>query len=145
MKDVSEGLRLSVYNAINGNLSWDAANVPVYDEEAEINDTLYVILSTQTETPTDRNDSAWITKASILLDVHQLTWKKISKDATDRITGQIMQIILPTTITLGITAPVGFQYANLERSDARSLPLRFSSNNSISRKLLTLTLDIIQT
>lgn len=143
MKDVEKGLRLALHTALNGNVTYDSISVPFSDEEYKGAAPRYVIYSTQTSRPVERNDSTWITRATILLDIIQKT-DAVSKDGLDDIAHAIMEIVMPTTQTIGITAPAGFQYTNLEVSDSRSLNLQLSSNSSITRKLLTFSLDIIQ-
>jgi hypothetical protein len=143
MKDVHKGLRLAVHTVLNGFLSYDSANVPVSDEVDETGAVMYVILSTQSGTPTERNDSTWITRATILLDIVKKTSDTVSKDGLDDVANQIKLIMMPTPQTLGITAPAGFQYTNMEVGD-NSLNLQLSSTSSITRKLLTFSLDIVQ-
>lgn len=142
MKDVSKGLRMAIWNVLNGALTYDSVNVPVSDERTDQNVPRYVILSTQSGTPIERNDSAWVTRATILLDIVQKT-DSVSKDGLDDISNSIMEIIQPTPTTIGITPPAGFQYTNLEREE-RSLSLQLNSVESITRKLLTYSVDIVQ-
>lgn len=143
MKDVSKGLRQAVYDEINGNLTWDGLNVPIYDEKEESNATLYVLLSTQTETADD-HFSGFITKATILIDIVHRTFDSVSKDAVDTVAGQIGENLLPTPNFTWLTPPAGFIYANVKRESARSLDFQISHKDSVIRKLLTYSLDITQ-
>lgn len=141
MKDVHKGLRLSVFNALVG-ITYDSTAVPVQDENYTGAAKRYIVLSTQTGDQTEKNDSTWITRATILLDVIQKT-DAVSKDGLDDIGNQINEIIMPTRATIGLVAPAGFQYTNIE-ADERSLNLNLNSVESVTRKLITYSLDIVQ-
>lgn len=143
MKDVQKGLRLSIHTALNGNLSYDSTNVPVWDEKLESSVDKYVILSTQVGVP-ENSQQTFVRKASILIDIVDKQDNTVSKDAVDDISDQILDIIFPTTQAIGLTPPAGFQYLNAQLSDEHHLTLNISNTKSINRKLLTISADIIQ-
>lgn len=141
MRDTSKQLRIAVFNALNGVIS-----VPVYDEKRLVSATAttYVLLSTQQETPTEENDCNWNVKSSIDLQIMQKTGSEVSKDDIDDIANEIVNVLLPTRSTIGITAPVNLQFTNPMIESIISRDLSLSETESILIKLVRFVVTIIQ-
>jgi len=137
---------MAVYNRINGNLTYNSANVPVYDEKKKVGHTakIYIILSTQQETPTESNDCTWITLSTIDIEVIARTEFEVSKDMIDDIADDIQDLLLPTKFTEGYSVPSGFEFANPRFTNTITQTLQISETESILRKILKFEVQIVE-
>lgn len=142
MKDTKKILRHAVLNALDGNITYDGNNVPVYDEKNE-NENIYILLSNQQEFD-DNPDGSFITRSTIDYEVVQKSGYSVSKDAIDDINEQILEILIPTQGTTGLTIPSGFQFHNVKRESSRSLAFEISPTESIVRNITTISTIIQQ-
>lgn len=115
MNDPGIALRKAFYAALNGNLSYSGANVPVYDMKAENAPKVYVVLSSVT-TLDSSNKTAFATIQSIDVDVCNVRYSTAQSEALDHVSNQILAILMPTTKTVGITldAPFNLTYCKLD-------------------------------
>jgi len=145
MRDTKKILRYAIYNALSGNVSYNSANVPVYDEKKKVSstDNIYILLSTQQET-SDNTFSAFMNNSSIDLEVYHKTGSEVSKDIMDDVSNTILEVIFPTPSTVGITQPSGFEIMNLEMASSITRTLEVSETQSILRTIIKITAQIIQ-
>lgn len=145
MRDTQKILRMAVYQVLNGNLSYDGNNVPVFDEKRKLSstDNLFVILGTQRETD-DNTDDAFITDSSIDIEIQHRTEFEVSKDAIDDVSNQILQIILPTPQTSGFPVQNLFQIQLVRRSSTISRNFSLTDSQSVVAKIITITCKIVQ-
>lgn len=112
MKDTKKILRHAVFAALDGQITYNSAAVPVVDEKVRSSEpsSLFIVLSTQQESPVERNSSSFITQSSIDIEIVQKSGAEVSKDAIDDVYEDILEIIFPAIGTLGLTVPSGFQF-----------------------------------
>lgn len=136
---------MAVYNALNGNITYNLNGVPVFDEKRKITDTskMFILLSTQQESDDDTSD-AFITDSSIDIEVQHRSGFEVSKDAIDDISDQILQIIMPTPQTNGLTAPSGFQITLVRRISTVTRQFQITDANTIIAKIIRITCKIVQ-
>lgn len=146
MLDTKKPLRIAVFNALDGLLSYNAVAVPVYDEKVRTGESprLYVILSTQQESDVEQNDSTWITQSSIDLEIIHRTGSEVSKNPIDEVYEDILEIILPTRQTVGLTIPAGFQFLNAKREQAITQAFEIGATESVIITRFKLTFTITQ-
>lgn len=142
MKDTKRILRQAIFNALDGNITLNGNPVPVYDEKNE-NENVYILLSNQQEFD-DSPDGSFITRSTIDYEVVQQTGYSVSKDDIDDINEQILEILIPTQGTTGLTIPSGFQFHNVKRESSRSLAFEISPTESIVRNITTISTIIQQ-
>ena len=142
MRDVSKPFRLAVFNCLNGNLS----GVPVYDEKQKVTgtDTLFVLLSTQQQVPDEDISEAWISRASIDLEVQQKTGSEVSKDAIDDVSNSILELLLPVPWVAGVVTPSGLQFCNAKCDSLISRNLSISETDSVIAKIIRFSVQVIQ-
>lgn len=145
MKDTKKILRTAIFNAL-APLSYNGSAVPVYDEKAPNanSSSRFVILSTQQETYTEGNDTVFITESAIDLEIYDKTKFEVSKDAIDGIYEAMMQILLPTPQTIGLTVPAGFQFLNAKRESCFTQAIAISDTESILLSRVKLVFTIIE-
>ena len=146
MRGTMKILRHSVYAELNGNLSYNSSNVPVYDEKKHVGDTdqIFVLLSTQQETPTDDNDCTFITRSSIDIEIIAKTEFEVSKDMIDDVSDLVQNLLLPTKGTLGFSSPSGWQFQNPRFESSFTQNLAISETQSILRKICKFVCEIVE-
>lgn len=145
MKDTQKILRHAVFNALNGNLTYDGNNVPVYDEKKPDNVTakFFVLLSTQQEVDENTHDT-FITLSTIDLEIIHKTGSGVTKDAIDNVSELLLQILLPTPVTFGIEGNADFQMTDIRRERTVTRVLEISPTESIIRKIITISSRFVQ-
>lgn len=145
MKDTALPVRQAFYTLLNGNLTYDSANVTVSDGKLKgnvlVNPNNYVILSTQTSSP-DYTKSSRDEVCTITLDVITKQDQSASKDAADSIADQILLLVSSSPNSHNLTPPAGFQFLELKKEADTYLPLQLSETSSIMRRLMTFSLRV---
>lgn len=145
MIEVNKLFRKAVYEALNGNLTFDAAIVPVFDEkviQAEGN-SQYVILQSQSNTQ-QNTFSSFNTDTTLIIQVVAKSWDGVSKDPIDDISNQILQILFPTPNTTGLITQAGIQICNARLQSSSSGVVALQTNKYNVYKFLTVQALIIQ-
>ena len=146
MKNTQKPFRLAIFNALNGQLSYNSTPVPVTDERKLQSDTskIYVIFGRQTETPIEENDCAFITQSTIDLLIVSKTFSETSKDTVNDIADDILELLLTTPQINGFTEPSGFQVQNIKLGYSETGTMRMNSTDIMLTQLLTITAQIVQ-
>lgn len=142
MKETKKILRIAIKDALDGNITIGGEAVPIHDEKSD-GENIYILLSNQQETD-DNTSDVFITVSTIDIEVVQQTGYSISKDDIDDITDQMLEILIPTPSTNGLTAPSGFIFHNVRRESSRSLAFEISPTESIIRNITTISTTITQ-
>ena len=146
MRDTMDILEMAVYNALNGQLSYNSVNIPVYDEKRRVgqSDNIYVILSTQQESEIETNDCAFVTLSSIDIEILHKTDYEVSKTVINNISNQILQILIPTQVTTGLAGVSGYQLLHVRRERAITRNFQITDSESIIAKIITITCQIVK-
>ena len=146
MKDTKKILRHAVFNALDGQITYNSVAVPVVDEKIRNSapSDLFIVLSTQTETPVERNSSSYNTVSSIDIDIVQKTGTEVSKDAIDDVCEDMLEIIFPAISSIGLTVPSGFQFQEGYRESCSTSLVVISETQSILVSRVRLTFIIVQ-
>lgn len=146
MKDTKKILRHAVFNALDGQITYNSVAVPVVDEKIRNSapSDLFIVLSTQTETAIERNSSAFMTNSSIDIDIVQKTGTEVSKDAIDDVCEDMLEIIFPAISSIGLTVPSGFQFQEWYRESCSTSLVVISETQSILVSRVRLTFIIVQ-
>jgi len=142
MRDTSKPYRISLFDLLNGALG----GVKVYDEKKKVGaaDSVFVLLSTQQETPTEENDCTWINRSSIDVEIIAKTGSEVTKDTVDDLANTILGLVFPTRQTIGVTVPSGLEFQNMRMEKIISRNISLSETESILSKIITFTTDIVQ-
>jgi hypothetical protein len=145
LRDTTEILATAVFNALNGQVTYNSANVPVYDEKKKVNssDKIYILFSTQQEVP-DNTQGVFMTDSMLDLEVCYKTGSEISKTVLSQVANSVLQILFPTTDTVGIQDQSGFQIMNFEFAGSLTRTFEISPTESITRKFIKVKAKIIQ-
>jgi hypothetical protein len=108
-------IRQAYYNVLNGNLSYNSINVPIYDEKVESNEDVYVLMVAQDAVDTgDFHRQSWI--STITFDIVSKQYASVSKDIVDAVSEQIENIVKPTASAIGLEQQAGWQITNVRLS-----------------------------
>ena len=145
MLDTMKPIRTAVYTALNGNITYDSTAVPVSDEKTGYGNTanLFIVLTTQQETD-ESTSEAFITKSTIEIDIVHKTGSEVSKDAIDDVYQSMMQILIPSTSTIGLTVPGTFQFQNATRENSITMPMMLSETETVMVRRTRLSFTITQ-
>lgn len=142
MIDVNKKVRESIMTALDETITYDDV-IPCYHEiNPNENETLYIILNTQTEED-NSNKSAFVTTGTILIDVVHNSGQNVTYDVVDTVAGEIMEILQPTVKTHGLTNPTGLTIVNVRRLSSTYLTINDSSGN-VMRRLLRYEYEVQQ-
>jgi hypothetical protein len=136
MLDCSNNIRTAYLNVLNGNITYNGKNVPVYgDDSFQTPPQNYVIITDIVETA-DNNNQNFTTNSVISIDIFSEQYLKRDNSIVDNISNQILNILMPTTELQDI-GDTYFQIFPIERSSSRYLTLN-EGNNYIVRKIITI-------
>lgn len=136
MKDIDGVIRTAIYSALNGNLSYNSINVPIFDEAPTQAQTApYLILSTQTDTNTS-NNARNVHEGDILLDIVTIQSAFVNKEIAETISNQIQAIIQPTVTGNGLTLAGSYTLTYIRRESSNYLPMLQSDTAKILRKII---------
>ena len=144
MNEVAGIIRKAIYTALNGNISYNSVNIPIFDEAPdEAQSSHYILFSTQTEDDAT-NNARFVTEGEILLDIVTIHPSYTTKVVAESISDTIMGILTPTVTTRGITLPSGYSLTLFRRERSYSIPMLQSSTGKVIRKILRYSYRIQQ-
>jgi uncharacterized protein YoxC len=134
MKDCSNNVRTAYLNKLNGFISYNGKNVPVYgDDSFKTPPQNYVIIGDIIESAQNTNQS-FTSNVDVTIDIFSEQYLKRDNSIVDNIANQILTLLIPTT---GI-ADIGdsdFQIHAMARTSSRYLAID-NGQNYIARKIL---------
>ena len=142
MKDCSNNIRTRYLAILNGNISYNGRNVPVYGNDTfETMPENYVIIGDITETA-DNNNQLFVSGADVVIDIFSEQYMTRNNSIIDDIADQILTLLIPTTGVQDM-GDGEFQIYATARTSSRYLTMQ-EGNNFINRKILTINNSIIQ-
>jgi len=142
MKDCSNNIRTQYLSILNGNISYNGRNVPVYGNDTfETMPENYVIIGDITETA-DNNNQLFVSGADVVIDIFSEQYMTRNNSIIDDIADQILTLLIPTTGVQDI-GDNEFQIYATSRTSSRYLTMQ-EGNNFINRKILIINNSIIQ-
>ena len=142
MKDCSNNIRTQYLSTLNGNISYNGKNVPVYgtDTFSTVPEN-YVIIGDITETA-DNNNQLFVSGADVVIDIFSEQYMTRNNAIIDDIADQILTLLIPTTGVKDM-GDAEFQIYATARTSSRYLTMQ-EGNNFINRKILIINNSIIQ-
>ena len=136
MKDCSNSVRTIYINALNGNLSYNGKDVPVYGQNPfRTLPQNYVIISSITEQANNTNDS-FGNIVSVDIDIFSEQYRVNDLSVVDNIAGQILNLLIPDTHIDGFSDSDFIVYP-MSRTNSLYLPL-YNGDNYVARKIITI-------
>jgi hypothetical protein len=141
MIDVNKVVREQFIGALDG-LIYDGDPVPVYHEmNPNEDETLYIILNTQTEADSSTKAS-FDTTCTLLLDIVHRT-DGCTYDVVDTVANSVLTTLQPTPQTSGVASTNELQIANLKRISSNTLMISDRPLN-VMRRLLRYQFTVIE-
>ena len=142
MLDCSNNIRTAYLTKLNGYITYNNVNVPVYgDDSFDTTPQNYIIISDIIETP-DNNNQKFVTNIIVTIDIFSEQYMKRDNSIVDNISSQVLNLLIPNTAVQDI-GDIYFQIFPLSRDSSRYLTLQ-DGNNYVARKILTINNSIIQ-
>lgn len=136
MKDCSNSVRTIYVNALNGYISYNSKDVPVYGQDPfRTLPQNYVIISSITEQASNTNDS-FDNIVSVDIDIFSEQYRVNDLSVVDNIAGQILNILIPDTKIDGFSDSDFIVYP-MSRTNSLYLPL-YNGDNYVARKIITI-------
>lgn len=137
MLDCSNNVRTIYVNALNGNLTYNGKNVPVYGQTPfRTLPQNYVIISSITEVASNTNNS-FGNIVDVVIDINSEQYRVYDNSIVDNITSQILNILIPDTQVNGFS-DANFEVFPTGRSLSTYLPV-VNGDNFIARKIITIS------
>lgn len=137
MRDCSNNVRVIYVNALNGNLTYNGKDVPVYGQTPfKTTPQNYVVISAITESANNTNNS-FGNNVDVTIDIFSEQYRVYDNAVVDDIAGQILAILIPHTGVDGFDDTY-FEVFPMARTSSSYLPLQ-NGDNFVARKLITIS------
>jgi hypothetical protein len=137
MKDASNNIRVIYVNALNGNISYNGQDVPVYGQTPfRTPPKNYVVISSITETA-NNNNQYFGNSVDVVIDIFSEQYRIYDNAVVDNIAGQILNILIPDTAVDGFSDSDFVVYPTA-RTSSQYLPLQ-NGENFVARKIITIS------
>ena len=136
MLDCSNNVRVIYVSALNGNLSYNGKDVPVYGQTPfDTTPQNYVVIVNITET-SDNTNHSFGNDVEVVVDIFSEQYRVNDLGVVDNIASQILNILIPDTQVDGFD-DANFEVFPIGRSSSRYLPLQ-DGDNYVARKIITI-------
>lgn len=136
MLDCSNNVRVIYVNALNGNLSYNGKDVPVYGQTPfDTTPQNYVVIGNITES-SDNTNHSFGNNVEVVVDIFSEQYRINDLGVVDNIASQILNILIPDTQVDGFD-DANFEVFPIGRSSSRYLPLH-DGDNYVARKIITI-------
>lgn len=136
MKDCSNSVRTIYVNALNGNISYNGKDVPVYGQDPfRTLPQNYIIISSITEQANNTNHT-FQNIVSVDIDIYSEQYRVNDLSVVDDISSQILNILIPDTAIDGFSDS-NFVVYPMSRTNSLYLPL-YKGDNYVARKIITI-------
>jgi hypothetical protein len=130
MKDYGASIRKSFYDAITGHVTYDSATIPVYDEKVETvpEKDIWIVIADQIDLDKS-NKHQFANETTIDINIVSKRKSAGGKKVIEDISDQILQVIVPTTKTVGLTIAPPFKIVYCEFLNGRANALQQDAAN----------------
>ena len=136
MIDCANNVRVIYVNALNGNLTYNGKDVPVYGQTPfDTTPQNYVVIGNITEVSENTNHS-FGNNVDVVIDIFSEQYRVNDLSVVDSIASQILNILIPDTQVDGFD-DASFEVFPIGRSSSRYLPLQ-DGDNYVARKIITI-------
>lgn len=134
MKDCSNNIRTAYINKLNGFITYNGHNVPVYGNDSfKTPPKNYIIIGDIIEGSQNTNQS-FTSTADVTIDIYSEQYLTRNNAVIDNISNQILTLLLPSTGIIDI-GDTDFQIFAMSRASSRYMTMT-NGQNYINRKVL---------
>jgi len=136
MKDCSNNIRTAYLNKLNGFITYNGQNVPVYGNDSfKTPPKNYVVIEEINESAQNTNQS-FTSNVDVNIDIFSEQYMTQDNSVVDNIANQILTLLIPTTGIQDI-GDADFQIFAMSRTGSRYLSI-YNEQNFIIRKIITI-------
>ena len=137
MLDSSNHIRNIYVSALNGFISYNGVNVPVYGQQPfTTTPQNYIVISSINEVAVNTNNS-FGNSVDVVIDIFSEQYMTYDNSIVDDISNSILNILIPYT-QVGGFSDNDFEVYPTQRTSSSYLPLR-NGENFIARKIITIS------
>jgi len=137
MLDSSNNIRNIYVSALNGFISYNGLNVPVYGQQPfTTTPQNYIVISSITESAINTNNS-FGNSVDVIIDIFSEQYRIYDNSIVDNISSQILNILIPDTQVNGFSDTY-FEVYPTQRTLSSYLPLR-DGEKFVARKIITIS------
>ena len=137
MLDCSNNVRSIYVTTLNGNISYNGKNVPVYGQTPfGTTPQYYVIIGDINEVANNTNHT-FQNQVDVIVDIFAEQYRVYDNSVVDNITSQVLNLLIPTPNVNGFSDANFFVYPT-SRTSSRYLPL-VNGDNFVARKIITIS------
>lgn len=137
MLDCANNVRSIYVATLNGHITYNGKNVPVYGQTPfGTTPQYYVIIGDINEVANNTNHT-FQNQVDVVVDIFAEQYRVYDNSVVDNITSQILNLIIPTPNVNGFSDVNFFVYPT-SRTSSRYLPL-VNGDNFVARKIITIS------
>jgi len=137
MLDAANNIRNIYISALNGFISYNSKNVPVYGQQPfTTTPQNYIVISSITEVAVNTNKS-FGNSVDVVIDIFSEQYRTYDNSIVDNISSQILNILIPDTQVNGFSDTY-FEVYPTQRTSSSYLPV-VEGQNFIARKIITIS------
>ena len=137
MLDTSNSVRSIYVAALNGNLTYNGNNVPVYGQTPFVTTPKnYVVIGSISEI-SDNTNHSFGNDVEVVIDIFSEQYRVYDNGVVDNIASQILNLLIPSPSVSGFSDTNFFVYPTA-RTSSRYLPIE-NGDNFIARKIITIS------
>jgi hypothetical protein len=144
MTDPVKPLKDAYIALLTGAIDYNGTTIPVYDEEGDpAGNDFYIIVSSVTDTQVQNQKTHFWSELTIIIDVVTRLDFRATKEPADVITGKVLNLVLPTINTSGISCS-GFQVLNVTKESSQHLPVLDTGTKKVVRRVTRFRQQLIE-
>ena len=137
MLDCANNVRSIYVATLNGHITYNGKNVPVYGQTPfGTTPQYYVIIGDINEVANNTNHT-FQNQVDVVVDIFAEQYRVYDNSVVDNITSQVLNLLIPTTSVNGFSDANFFVYPT-SRTSSRYLPL-VNGDNFVARKIITIS------
>lgn len=137
MLDSANNVREIYVNALNGNITYNNVNVPVYGQTPfRTTPKNYIVIGSIVEVGENTNNN-FSNNVEVTIDIFSEQYRTYDNSVVDDIASQVLNIIIPTTDVNGFSDN-DFDVYPIKRTSSQYLPLQ-DGENYVARKIITIS------
>lgn len=136
MLDSSNSVRTLYIAQLNGNITYNGKNVPVYGQTPfGTTPQYYVVIGDINEVAVNTNHN-FGNNVEVTIDIFAQQYRVYDNSVVDNITSQVLNLLIPDTNVNGFS-DANFEVYPMSRTSSTYLPL-YDGDNFVARKIITI-------
>ena len=137
MLDCANSVRTLYIAALNGNITYNGKDVPVYGQTPFGTTPQYYIIISDINEVANNTNHTFQNQVDVVVDIFAEQYRVYDNSVVDNITSQVLNLLIPTT-NVNALNDVNFQVFPTARTSSRYLPV-VNGDNFVARKIITIS------